>query len=106
MSSRLNLNDNVESCFPFTIGGVDFDLKYPTLEELEPIQNLNIEREKATAEKNFDKVAEIEDKLEEAFYGFIKPVDGVSNIRDILKKQSFQVVKAFNKMVSEQLSVE
>lgn len=106
MSSRLNLNDNVESSFPFTIGGVDFDLKYPTLEELEPIQNINAERDKALTDKNMVKAAELSDKLEEAFYSFIKPVDGVSDIREILKKQSFQVVKAFNKMVTTQLSVD
>ena len=106
MSSRVNLNDNVEDSFPFTIGGVDFDLKYPTLEELEPIQTINPEREKALADKDMVKVAELDKKLEDTFYGFIKPVDGTSNIRDILKKQSFQVAKAFNKMVTTQLSVD
>ena len=106
MSSRVNLNDNVEDSFPFTIGGVDFDLKYPTLEELEPIQTINQEREKALTDKDMAKVAELDKQLEETFYGFIKPVDGTSNIRDILKKQSFQVVKAFNKMVTTQLSVD
>jgi len=106
MSTRINLNDNVEASYPFTIGGVDFDLKYPTLEELEPIQAINAEREKALAEKDAEKVAELDDKLENTFYGFIQPVDGVSDIRDILKKQSFQVVKAFNKMVTTQLSVD
>jgi len=105
-SSRINLNDNVNEYFPFTIGGVDFDLKYPTLEELEPIQTINGEREKAVSEKNTAKVAELDKKLEETFYSFIKPVDGATNIQDILKKQPFPVVKAFNKMIQEQLSAD
>ena len=45
MSARQNLNDNVNATFPFTVGGVDFDLKYPTLEELEPINKINTERQ-------------------------------------------------------------
>ena len=106
MSTRTNLNDNVNDCFPFTIGGVDFDLKYPTLEELEPIQNINTQREKAIAEKELVKVAELDDQLENIFYGFIKPVDGTSSIKDVLKKQPFPVVKKFNEMVKTQLSVD
>lgn len=106
MSSRLNLNDNVESSFPFTIGGIDFDLKYPTLEELEPITKINTEREKAQKDGDADKLAELDKKLEEAFYSLITPVDGVSNIQDVLKKQPFPVIKAFNKMITEQLSAE
>lgn len=106
MSSRLNLNDNASATFPFTIGGVDFDLKYPTLEELEPISQLNNDRQTALDSNDMEKVAEIDKKLEEVFYGFIVPVDGVSKIQDVLKKQTFKVVQAFNQMVKDQLSVE
>lgn len=106
MSARQNLNDNVNPTFPFTVGGVDFDLKYPTLEELEPINQINVERNQAQANGNLAKVAELDKKLEEVFYGFIVPVDGTSDIQEVLKKQPFPVIKAFSKMVKEQLAVD
>lgn len=106
MSTRTNLNDNVNSAFPFTVGGVDFDLKYPTLAELEPISQINTDREIALNAGDNDKVAELDKKLEETFYGFIKPVDGTSDIREVLKNQPFPVIKAFNKMVKDQLAVD
>ena len=101
---RVNLNDNVNDHFEFTLGGVDFNLKYPSLEELEPVSQLNSERAEAEAKKDTAKVKEIEEKLTEAFYGLITAVDGKSDIAEVLKKQPFPVVKKFNEMISEQLS--
>lgn len=103
MSSRLNLNDNVSDAFQFTIGGLDYDLKYPTLEELEPIQALN--KERAELGEGADTSA-IDKKLEETFYSLIIPVGHDTPIQDVLKKQPFPVVKNFNDMVSKQLSAE
>lgn len=109
MSSRVNLNDNANDKFEFTIGGLDYDFKYPTLEEIEPITNLYTEREKA--EKNdtpesVDKIKEIDDKLTEALYSLVIPVGHTTPIQETLKKQSFKVVQAFNKMMTDQLSAE
>jgi len=106
MSARQNLNDNVNATFPFTVGGVDFDLKYPTLEELEPINKINTERQAAVEDGNTTRIAELDKELEEVFYGFIVPVDGTSDIQAVLKKQPFPVVKAFSKMIKEQLAVD
>lgn len=106
MSQRLNLNDNVNSTFPFTVGGVDFDLKYPTLEELEPVNQINADRSIALNAGDNDKVAELDKKLEEVFYSFIVPVDGSSDIQTVLKQQPFPVIKAFGKMIREQLAVD
>lgn len=103
MSSRVNLNDNVSDVFQFTIGGLDYDLKYPTLEELEPIQALN--KERAELGEDGDTSA-VDKKLEEAFYSLIIPVGHNTPIQDILKKQPFPVVKNFNDMIAKQLSAE
>lgn len=103
MSTRLNLNDNVSDVFQFTIGGLDYDLKYPTLEELEPIQELN--KEKESLGEGADTSA-IDKKMEEAFYSLIVPVGHETPIRDILKKQPYPVVKKFNEMITSQLSAE
>lgn len=109
MSSRKNLNDNVESTFPFSIGGYDYDLKYPTIEELEPIQEINIERDKLSGkddEESKAKLKGLDEQLENQFYKFIVPVNpDQPEIRDLLKKQPFPVVKAFNQMISEQFSM-
>ena len=38
MSTRVNLNDNISDAFQFTIGGLDYDFKYPTMEDFGKIQ--------------------------------------------------------------------
>ena len=107
MSDRINLNDNVEASCGFSIGGYDYDLKYPTLAELEPITKLSEERTAASKANDNDKVAEIDAKLDEIFYGFITPVqEGTPNIKDVIKEQPFPVAKAFNKFITSQFSVE
>lgn len=103
MSSRLNLNDNVSNAFGFTLGGLDYDLKYPTMEELEPITEIN--KRKAEATTN-EEIAACDKELEEAFYRLIIPVGHNTPVMEILKKQPLPVVKAFNKMVEAQLAAE
>ena len=88
---------------------MDYDFKYPTLEEIEPITQLYQEREKAEKEdtpESVDKIADIDNQLTEKLYSFVIPVNHTTPIRDTLKKQSYKVVKAFNKMMTDQLSAE
>lgn len=109
MSSRINLNDNTNDRFEFTIGGLDYDFKYPTLEEIDPITDLYRQREVAQKEdtpESVQKIADIDNKLTEILYGLVQPVGHSTPIEDTLKKQPFPVVRAFNKMMSEQLSAE
>lgn len=109
MSSRINLNDNISDRFEFSIGGLDYDFKYPTLEEIDPITDLYKEREKAEKENTpeaVDKIKEIDDKLTDTLYGLVVPIGHDTPIRETLKKQPYPVVKAFNKMMTEQLSAE
>lgn len=109
MSSRVNLNDNVEEVFGFTVGGLDYDFKYPTLAMMEPIQELSKEREKAELDKSpegVDKLSKIDDELTEKFYEFVVPVGHNTPIEETLKNQSLPVVKAFHKMITGQLAAE
>lgn len=109
MSSRVNLNDNTNDRFEFSIGGLDYDFKYPTLEEIDPITELYKEREKAEKEgtpESVEKIAKIDEKLTDTLYGLVIPVNHDTPIRDTLKKQPYPVVKAFNKMITDQLSAE
>lgn len=109
MSSRINLNDNTSDKFEFTIGGLDYDFIYPTLEEIEPITELYQEREAASKEDtpaSVQKIADIDEKLTDKLYGLVKPVGHDTPIQDTLKKQPYPVVRAFNKMMTEQLTAE
>ena len=103
MSSRVNLNDNTSDIFPFTIGGLDYDLKYPTLEELEPIQELTKQKQALGEDGDTKKKKK---KMEDAFYAMIHPVGHSTPIQDTIKKQPYPVVKKFNEMITEQLSAE
>lgn len=109
MSSRINLNDNTSDKFEFTIGGLDYDFKYPTLDEIDPITNLYKERDiesKKDSPEAVARVAEIDEQLTEALYSLVIPVGHATPIKETLKKQPFPVVRAFNKMMTEQLSAE
>lgn len=112
MSSRVNLNDNTNDKFEFSIGGLDYDLKYPTLEEIEPIQDLVrksglIENDtKMSSDEKEKALAQVRDDMEKAMYSMVKPVGHDTPIKETLVKQPFPVVKAFNKMLNEQLSAE
>ena len=109
MSSRVNLNDTASDRYEFSVGGLDYDFKYPTLEEIEPITQLYQEREKAEKEntpESVDKMNEIDNELTEKLYSFVIPVNHTTPIRETLKKQAYKVVQAFNKMMMEQLSAE
>lgn len=112
MSSRVNLNDNTNDKFEFSIGGLDYDLKYPTLEEIEPIQDLVrksslVENDtKMSSEEKEKALSQVRDDMEEAMYSMVKPVGHDTPIKETLVKQPFPVVKAFNKMLNEQLSAE
>lgn len=110
MSKRLNLNDNVEERFEFSIGGLDYDFYYPTMEEIEPITELStkrsVEEAKGTPE-SAEEIAKIDKEMTNLMYSFIKPTNGnTTPIEDTLKKQRFPVVRAFNKMIMEQISAE
>lgn len=109
MANRLNLNDDISDVFQFTINGLDYDLRYPTLKELEPIQKLNNERnllQGDESEAGKKKLDAIDKKLTEAFYGFVEPVGHTTPIEKTLENSNVLVVKAFNDMVQTQLSGE
>lgn len=109
MSSRLNLNDNISDKFEFTIGGLDYDLKYPTMGELDPVSQLTKEREAIQTGDSPNKeelLTEIDEKMADEMYKLIIPVGHETPIKDTLNRQPFPVIRAFNKMMTEQLSAE
>ena len=109
MSSRRNLNDNTSDRYEFSVGGLDYDFMYPTLEDIEPITNLYTERDvesKKDTPESVERIAQIDEELTEKMYGMVVPVGHSTPIRDTLKKQPYPVVKEFNKMMTDLLSAE
>lgn len=88
--STYDLNDNVEDSFSFILGGFTYNMRYPTVEELENVQ---------TALK---KAQEDEDTktVMDQMYQFISPVDkDAPSIGETMKKQNLPVIKKFNEMI-------
>ena len=109
MSSRKDLNTSTSDRFEFTVGGLDYDLIIPTMEEIEPISELNTERqieETKNTPESVERIAKIDKQLEKTLYSFIHPAGHETPIVETLKKQSLRVVRAFNKTINEQLSAE
>lgn len=112
MSSRVNLNDNTKDRFEFSVGGFDYDLKYPTLEGVEPIRELvkkmdTIENDSNMSDEDkSDALDKVRSEMETVMYDMIVPVGHDTPIKETIAKQPFPVVKAFNKMMNEQLSAE
>lgn len=109
MSSRVNLNDDTSEKYEFTIGGLDYDFKYPTLEQIEPITDLYNKREQESKKETPESVktiAKIDEELTTHLYSFVIPVGHNTPIEKTLKTQPYTVVKKFNKMVMDLLSSE
>lgn len=93
--------DNVSDKFEFQVGGKDFDLKYPSLSEMEPMQ------------KKLDEVAKSKDSEEvknlkinniiiEGIREFITPVGHEESLEDVLQTVPITVARKLNrKLVSE-----
>jgi hypothetical protein len=90
--SNKNYNfDEVNDESPTIIlGGENYKLVYPTLEEIEKIQALKTDEERT-----------------DAVYQFIHKTDEKQpEFRDVLKKQSIKVLIAFTEMIKTEFGVE
>lgn len=88
--SEYDLDDgNVES-FRFKLGGNEYDMRYPTTEEVQEAQKIKSDEEKA-----------------KWIYTFITPVVETSpSVEDALQKVNVNVLKKFNAMIKAEFSSE
>ena len=95
--STYNLNDNVNESFSFTLGGFEYQMRYPTVEETENFQKILA---KSDEEKNTDAVmAEM--------YSYISSDDEKAPpIAEAMKKQNIRVIKNFNEMIKAEFGAE
>lgn len=92
-----NLNDNVKDHFEFVLGGFTYQMKYPTVEETEKIQEV------------VKKAQESEDtgELLAQMYQFITSEDKEApSIADNLKSQNIKVIQNFNEMIKTEFGGE
>lgn len=72
------------------MGGHKYQLRYPTVEDIEDIQKLKTDEER-----------------QEVLYGFIEPRDGETvPFKDVLRKQDIRVFRKFSEMVKKEFGVE
>lgn len=72
------------------MGGQNYKLRYPTVEEIEGLQKLKTDEERA-----------------DAIYGFVeKTSPDQPDFKDVLQKQSIRVLKAFTAMIKTEFGVE
>ena len=90
-----NLNDNVQESFEFTLGGFTYQMKYPTVEETEKVQDVIKE-----AKKDEDS-----SKILAQLFSFITSGDeNAPNIEVAIRKQNIKVVQNFNEMIKTEFS--
>jgi len=107
MSSYKDLSDNVDDSFDFTLRGNKYVMRYPKTGELEDIRVLNerLEGLDRTTDEGKAETKEISDKLSDAMYEYITPVDHELSIKDALNKENIKVLKNFNTMIKTELAV-
>lgn len=92
-----NLNDNVNENFEFVLGGHEYVMRYPTVEETEAVQTALKE-----AEQNDDNA-----QILIQMYQFITPKSkDAPPIGEILKQQSIKVLQNFNQMIKAEFGGE
>ena len=103
--SNYNLTDNVNDSFSFSIDGIQYNVRYPLMEELEELQTLNAEIENKRKKGELNPKDEM--KVQEWIYGFItSEVEGSPSITETMKKQNFKVMQNFNTMFKTEFGIE
>lgn len=95
--SQYNLNDNVQDSFSFVLGGFTYQMRYPTVEETESVQEA---LKKAEEQKDTEEVMGL-------MYQFISSEDKEAPaIAEAMKKQNIKVIQNFNAMIKAEFSGE
>jgi hypothetical protein len=86
--TNYNLDEDATEFFPFTLGGKEYKMRYPTTEEVEKSRSIKTD-----------------EKRVEWLYSFIEPVtEGAPPVRDVLKAKNIKVLQKFNKMILTEFS--
>lgn len=94
-----NLDENVQESFEFSLGGHTYKMMYPTAEEITAIQKVANDPSK-TPEERADLQSKAMMKLIQAQDSTAPPIDKA------LEKISLPVLRRFNDMLKQELSIE
>ncbi len=88
-----NLNDNVNDSFEFELNANKYVMRYPTLEEIQKLQDI------------IKEYPDDDQKVMEFIYGYITGPEGADDISKTLPKQNIRVIQNFNKMIKLELGI-
>lgn len=103
--ANYNLSDNVQDDWPFEVKGLKFRMRYPMTDEVEEIQKMARDIDTAQEEKREEDVERLSKKMEEYMYDFISGVDHETPIKEVLKSVNIKVMRNFNAMIRQELSI-
>jgi len=99
-------NDDVQETFSFVLSkGLKYEMAYPTMEELENLQELNIKLRELTEAKDNDAAKKVGKELDVSLHALIKPVGHETPLEEALKKENVRVMRNFSKMLQHELSI-
>lgn len=107
-SQRFNFNDQVADAFPFSVGGRDYDMRYPTQDEMKPFSKMLVEFNEMSQQLKIGQGDEkaylkLNDKMEDFIYGLIVPVGHETPIKETLKEVNVVVLRRLNSRLVEEL---
>lgn len=98
--SNTDFNDSASEYFLFRIGGYDYKMKYPTMQELSAIRDRILKAQ----ESNDDKA--MNDAISKEVNSLVTPVkEETPKIEDVIEKQPVNVIRSFNDRMQKELEV-
>lgn len=104
MSNNYNLTDNVNETFDFSVNDIVYIMRYPTVDEIENLQEKTKEITEKMEKGGVTKEDEIQ--VQQLMYDFISPQDPASpDIATTMKKQNIKVLQNFNTMIKAEFGI-
>lgn len=104
MSNNYNLTDNVNETFDFSVNDIVYIMRYPTVDEIENLQEKTKEITEKMEKGGVTKEDEIQ--VQQLMYDFISPQDPTSpGIATTMKKQNIKVLQNFNIMIKTEFGI-
>ncbi len=102
-----NITDNVKKEFDFSVDGAVYWAAYPTMEQVEELQEVVARQKKAEEANEEDVQKELADKAGDFIYDLIRPEnEDQESIKTVMKRQNIVAIRNFNKMIAKEFGLE
>lgn len=107
-SKYILVTDDMPDGVQFDLRGKVYFLRYPSVGEVERIQDLSNGMEDAEKSRSEDPEGykKRSEELEDFLYSLISPIDHEEGIREALSKENVRVYRNFNTMIKTELSLQ